>query len=236
MSTGGIEPYYGTVLLDAQGAPNPSTLYGAVAQFFANDAGSPFSCTGIQSGSCCYVPYSAAIPGAVISAGDITITDNGSQIGQMLYSNNVYSNVDSVTTSGFAWSAGDNIGISSAGETILAFSGTAIAPPNVAGISPTPNYTTSIDATSASGLTITWTPGSGGSSFFVFLQDKGLNSISCEVPLTSGTLNVPASLLAHLNGSGSIAVRSRTVSNLNGPNANVQVVIRSSNIPGKATF
>jgi hypothetical protein len=63
-----------------------------------------------------------------------------------------------------------------------------------------------------------------------------INVITCEVPITAGTLSVPSSLLTHLSGTGSIGIHAQSASSFNGPNANLAILMIGDDINGLATF
>jgi hypothetical protein len=232
--TGGNQPYYGSIVLSTN---ESSTNFTASAALYLR-AGSPLSsCSGTQSGSCCYSPAGSDATTTLFGAGTITLTDKGSQLGQLFYNDAGYGELNSEVQveRTFFWSAGDTIDVSAAGGAVQAFSGSAVAPAAITGFSPMPGATT-LSVTGANGLNITWTPGSGSDSFVLFLRDATANSITCEVPITAGTLSVPSSLLVHLSGSGFIQAYPQASSNFDGPNANVALLIGGSGMFGMASF
>jgi hypothetical protein len=231
-------PYYGSILLGDQPA-NPTTAFSASAEFYLGLGATPPSCAGTQSGSCCYVPVGTNVtPLAPASAGTITLTDKGLQLGQLTYDGVGYPGITSVfgESPNLAWSAGDTIDVTASGAAIQAFSGSAVAPADIIGLDPMPDPTTALTVTGATGFTIGWTPGSGNSSFLLVLEDATKNVITCEVPIAAGTLSVPGSLLTHLSGPGSIETYPQVSSSFDGPNASVTIELRGASIQGMATF
>jgi len=234
--SGGSEPYYGTINFSAA-TEGTNTFYSVIAGFYASTGSPASSCPGTQSGSCCYIPHGTQVtPPAQVSAGAITLTDKGAQIGQLAFSGGSYAQLSSITTTSLAWSAGDTLGVSAAGAIVDAFTGSAVVPEAIAGINPMPSESTPLTVTDASGLTVTWTPGSGSSSFFLALEDISINVITCEVPITAGTVSVPSSLLSHLSGTGSIGVHAQSFSSFDGPNANLSILMVGNPVNGTAKF
>lgn len=237
--SGGTEPYYGTFNLTAV-TEGTTPVFTAIAGFYADTGAPASSCPGTQSGSCCYIPAGTkSTTPTPVSAGTLTLTDKGASIGQLTFdasSATGYAPISSLTTSGLSWSPGDTVSVSATGATVEAFSGSAIAPPNIAGLNPMPSETSPFTVTDASGLTVTWTAGSGDSSLFLALDDASINVITCEVPITAGTLSVPSSLLTHLSGTGSIGIHAQSASSFNGPNANLAILMIGDDINGLATF
>jgi hypothetical protein len=232
------KPYYGSVFLTDQPA-YPTTAFSANAGFYIGLGGPPPSCAGTQSGSCCYVPAGTNVtPLAPASAGTITVTDKAVQLGQLSYDGAGYDGITSVLgeSPSLEWSAGDTIDVSASGAAVQAFSGSAVAPADIVGLDPMPDPTVALSITGASGFAIGWTPGSGGSSFCLALEDASENVITCKVAIATGTLSVPSSLLTHLSGAGSIEAHPQASSSFDGPNASVTIELRGPSLQGIATF
>ncbi len=231
----GTAPFFGTVSLVEANAGS-SKLYLGSAHFHASDGGDPFACRGTQAGDCCLTPAGTPPPEDELSAGQITFTSNGAQIGQIELDPGGYQTITSGGgNTAFHWSPGDTLGVSAAGDTIRAFSGTSIAPGELAGLIPMPSAITLI-VMGADGLTLTWTPSSGPGSFHAVFVDGETNVLTCEAPLSAGTLDLPTALLTLLSGTGTFGLWPEDVSTFAGPNANLTLTVIGLEAYGNIAF
>jgi hypothetical protein len=146
----------------------------------------------LVSGSCCYLP--AALPDAgaepFVSAGTMTLLDNGAALVTLPYGAQGYDANDAALSG--SWSAGDVLSVSAPGATASAFSGEVGAPADLALVGQALTATVSVSAD----WTVRWTPGTkAGAQIVADLLSSADGDIKCIVDDSAGAVTLPASLL-----------------------------------------
>lgn len=222
-SSGGATPYVGTVSASkTNSASNP--VYALTAGFtLTSDAGaSTPTCSGTQSGSCCYVPPAAGAGDAgasdagtpsvaLVSAGAIAFSDGSTAIANVSPgSNNGYA----ITSAGnppnptVKWTSGDTLTVAAAGAAVNAFTASLVTAADLVGVTPalTPAPTVPITAD----FKVSWTA-STSTGVEVVLSTGKSGSITCAVADSAGTVTVPTALLSKFtSGEAGLITLSRT--------------------------
>jgi hypothetical protein len=191
-------------------------------------------CPGTRMGSCCFVPNAqpCSLPNQA-SAGNITVSKGGQGFGELMFMDGYYNTLDSsnaTSCSGsFSWKAGDTLSVNAAGAAAMAasFTGSVVAPSDVANVLPALTGTVSIPK--SRDFVVTWTPGTGTAQVNVFLEDISLAAIGCTAPVTNGTVTVPAALIQKLGSAGSLGFSTVNSSSVVGSDAAIQ--LRASGTP-----
>jgi hypothetical protein len=223
--------YSGSVIL----ANISASVFSALAAFEAFD--NTVCPGGTQLGNCCYEPPPSSTGGTPtpVSAGKITLADNGATIGTMDFSPGYV--LSSETTSTLTWAPGDSLNVSAAGATVDAFEGTVTAPGLISGVNPSLSSTITIPL--ASDWSISWTPDTlSGDLMIVNLLDRTLNNaITCSVQDSVGTVTFPATLLANFNtaDTGRVALSRSASTAPSVGNADVEILV-GVDVAGPATF
>ena len=225
-SSGGAS-YFGSVEFTATSMPQ-ATYYNALAGFSAT---APNACLGgVPTGDCCYFPpdADAGLPPQV-SAGAITLTDDGNTIGTLTFDGG-YAPLSSMTNArGLSWKPGHSLSANASGSIVGPFTQSLVAPAPPTVTSPALQNlgTTSIPA--GQPLTVSWTPGAAGDVVTASLNGarNGASDgdVVCRASDAAGTLTVPASLMAnfHPGDVGAIVVGRTTQKTA--PCANATVTI-----------
>ena len=168
------------------------------------------NCPGTQMGSCCYAPSGQPcdLP-TQASAGNITVTKGGQGFGQLTFTDGYYNPLDSSNATScagpFSWQAGDTLSVNATGAASMAgsFTGSVVAPADVANVMPALTGTVSIPK--SRDFVVTWTPGTGTAQVNLILEDVIFAGVSCTAPVTNGTVTVPAALIQKLGSGGTVA-------------------------------
>ncbi len=220
-----------------------STPAGAVVAAFAAPGSFDglLTCAGAVTtvGPCCLLPALPVDAGpAPLSAGDITVTDNGTPYGSLQFGGQSYPGIGSPSNPGDkrSWAPGDTLQIAAAGAAVPAFSGSIVAPAALAGVSPSPTAAT---VSLSTDWTVLWTPSPAAPSKVlveVFAQESGDSAlIKCVVDDSVGTVTVPASLLGRFQPVGATSlVVARAVRSIVGAGSGGVELVAYSTLEGNA--
>jgi hypothetical protein len=185
-------------------ASSPMPTGSVVAAFAAPGSFADLlACSGglATAGSCCLLPPLQLDAGPPpLSAGDLTVNDNGVRFGSMTFGAQGYDDIGSPTNPSTkrGWAPGDTLGIVASGGMIPAFSASMVAPAEPAGVIPSPTAPT---ISLGADWKVQWTPSTAAPSVFVLelyaAESASSDLIKCVVDDAAGSLTVPASLLAH---------------------------------------
>jgi hypothetical protein len=233
-SAGGSLPYVGTVTASKEG-----TVFALGASFFPTPASTTTAtcpAAGMQSGSCCYIPPSAASDagaadaGATVtaeSAGVITFKDGTAAVAALNPTGAGGYFVQSTNNPSVKWTAGDTLAVSAAGATVQAFSGSLTTVDDFAGVVPALSSTAAPIPITAD-LAVSWTAGNGTNvtiSLAAFKGKAGDGLITCSVSDT-GSTTVPLALLSKLTtgDTGLMSLVRTSLTKVTGPNATVGLI------------
>jgi hypothetical protein len=193
--------------------------YGSFGPTIAN-------CSGTMSGNCCYGATGSSDGGApvAVSAGNLTLLDGATSIGQL-----IAPGYSALTWSAVTWQTGDSLSVNAQGDPsgVAFFSGSVTAPGVLTNVSPV-FTSTQINLSSANDYTVSWMPGSGGSK--VHIEANTLTKyVYCESPTSAGTITIPHALLAPLSGGGNAIVEVYTYNESVVTAANATVAIYATN-------
>ncbi|HEX8793957.1 MAG TPA: hypothetical protein VF765_23610 [Polyangiaceae bacterium] len=214
---GGQMAYIGEIGAIMASADGNSSWNGAAGFVATPDGGGGSTCTGTQSGNCCYVPAGSgtAETPSYVSAGVIVVKDGSNTIATMSPSTqgsivNAY-DATSQQDQTYRWAGGDTLSFAAAGGTVNAFSGTVVAPGLMQGIAPPLGTMMGTMVRSTSDFTLTWEPGtvSGAtSSIYIGAANGGMpdGSIHCNGMDSDGSITVPQALLARFSGGDALQI------------------------------
>jgi hypothetical protein len=150
---------------------------------------------------CNFFPHSDAgvDAGQSINVGTVTAEDTTTAMSQTLVVQNL-GNGPLYESLGLSWSAGDSLQASGTGDGgFPSFTVTVQAPAVGAGLTPLQLLDGGlVSASTAAGLSVTWTPSSPLATFVAVTIDTPIGGINCYVPDSDGTLNIPSSVLSNI--------------------------------------
>jgi hypothetical protein len=200
------------------GSAAGNSIWDGSAGFFATpDAAGASTCSGTQSGDCCYTPpgNSAGSSVTYVSAGDIVVNDGSTAIATISPTTqsgamNAYV-TSSQQDSTFKWAGGDTLSFAATGGTVNAFSGTVVAPGLIQNIDPAFSTMTPTMVPSSSDFTVTWSPdATAGAAASIFVgATKGSTadgSIACNGMDSAGSITVPSTLLANMTSGDTLQI------------------------------
>jgi hypothetical protein len=222
--------YVGTV-----GFTRSDGQYDVGASFFPNPAASPVAdaaSTGTcaAGSTCCYyppnVPVDAGAPIA-IHAGTIVATDGSSPLATLAPAD---AGAAYATASSQVWQAGDTLSVTATGGDVDPFSGSVVAPPPIAGLSPSLSAT--VDVSVSADWSVSWSPAALSGSQLVLTLSASSGApepggvIECLAADSTGAMVVPAALLGLLGtgSNASLAISRRNIATVATKNARVDVV------------
>jgi hypothetical protein len=194
-------------------------------------------------GDCQYcgpVEGGAGVHVTFLSAGVITVDDGSKTIATLNFSATGESyEADSQTDSSLKWSPGDALGVSAAGETIPAFSGSIAAPKDIAGVAPALSFGAPTAISTGKDFVLSWTPSSDDGQMKLVLgnEKNTYKTVSCTVAEGAGSVSVASSLLQKLGAGGGTAGLTKTVSkSVAVSGAQVSIMASAPQVAGTVTF
>lgn len=221
----------------------PTSSFFATATFYPNIGMGGANCGGTASGTCCYAPPGGGGGTAPIGAGTLTFLDGTSTLGTLPFDpTNGYVNLATLT-----WNGGDSLSVKASGDTVGAFTATAPAPADFAGLSANqadagqvPLSSGAISVSVSQGLIVLWTAGSA-QSLLVTLTPSAAQanegSITCSPNDADGTVSIDQSLLANYQPGDTGTIEVDRINAGSGSPANGSVVYQvSTGVQASVTF
>lgn len=213
-------PYAGTIQL-VRDSSNSTPYYGFTAYLVATPPGGAFCPSGEIHGSCCVSTATAATL-ARVGAGELVLHDaTTGASATAAWSSGDYE----APSPALEWSPGDEIDLTAAGDVIGAFSAKALAPAEIAGLSPNPEGDVVIST--SSDFVLSWTPAQATMMDVSVLGETTF--LTCRASDAAGSLTVPKELLASFTSgsSGFVSVTRSGADVAHASNADVSFEIQT---------
>jgi len=233
-------PFVGSV--DLIWAP---ASYGVTASFTTPQF-APSGCPGTQTGACC--AYSqpqidlseggGGVEPITVSAGTIAVDDGPQALGSFGFQGIGYTPLSSAETSSLFWNPGDSLQVLADGGLVDPFSGSIVAPPAFAGVSPDLTLTGQIVVRLAQDLTVTWIPPVGATaSVTLELFDPTGFYVDCTASDAAGTVTVPSAAMGSIvaGDNGYVTLVRSASEQVQAANASIALTAEATD-PGLATF